>query len=290
MDGTPDNDHGANSVNALQTMLLQSDGKKIYLLPAWPEDWDVSFRLCATDNTTVECEYHEGRVQSLKVTPVSRCADIVDMSTLENRIRTLIGVACADRNYLFGLPPMLDGLPNPGKTTGPWLTKYGACLTGTTAGPWPLCLFRGNTLYAFGFDGATAAPNVAAKVVSDVLLTPRDARPVSIRKLEYDRPLEPLALAAPSQDSLTAGQSGTQIDLGQPLQFARLEFTIENPGYRYGQGKPFALQVQQSDGSWRTVHSGKVFGTIYSKRFAPVTAQHVRLNVDADVRQFDLFL
>ena len=58
-------------------------------------------------------------MQSLKVTPESRRADIVDMSSLENRIRTLVGVACADRNYLFGLPPMLDGLPKPGKTTGP---------------------------------------------------------------------------------------------------------------------------------------------------------------------------
>ena len=55
MDGTPDNDHGANSVNALQSMLLQSDGEKMFLLPAWPEDWDVSFRLHASNNTTVEC-------------------------------------------------------------------------------------------------------------------------------------------------------------------------------------------------------------------------------------------
>ena len=55
------------------------------------------------------------------------------MSTLENRIRTLVGMACADRNYLFGLPPMLDGLPKPGKTTGPWLAKYGESVTGTKA-------------------------------------------------------------------------------------------------------------------------------------------------------------
>jgi len=34
MDYTPDNDHGAVSVNALQSMLLQGDGKRIYLLPA----------------------------------------------------------------------------------------------------------------------------------------------------------------------------------------------------------------------------------------------------------------
>ena len=80
-------------------------------------------------NTTVECVYGEGRVQSLKVTPSSREADIVDMSSLENRIRTLVDVACADRNYLFDLPPMLDGQPKPGKTTGAWLEKYGESVT-----------------------------------------------------------------------------------------------------------------------------------------------------------------
>ena len=56
MDGTPDNDHGANSVNALQSMLLQSDGRKIYLCPAWPEDWDVSFKLARQ-------RQHDGRVR-----------------------------------------------------------------------------------------------------------------------------------------------------------------------------------------------------------------------------------
>ena len=30
---------------ALQRMLLQYDGDEIYLLPAWPKDWDVEFKL-----------------------------------------------------------------------------------------------------------------------------------------------------------------------------------------------------------------------------------------------------
>jgi len=49
------------------------------------------------------------------------------------------------------------------------------------------------------------------------------------------------------------------------------------------------LQVRQPDGSWRTVHKGKVFGTIYAKEFAPATAQQVRLKINAKVVQFDLF-
>ncbi len=73
------------------------------------------------------------------------------------------------------------------------------------------------------------------------------------------------------------------------MTFDRVEFTIENPDYRRGQGKSFELQIQQPDGSWRTVHQGRVFGTIYSKRFSHVTARHARLSIEANVRQFDLF-
>jgi hypothetical protein len=290
MDGTPDNDHGANSVNALQSMLLQSDGKKIYLLPAWPEAWEVCFKLCAADNTTVECEYRNGRVQSLKVTPESRKTDIIDMSSPDQRIRTLVSVACADRNYLFGLPPMLDAQPIPGPATAPWLKKYGECLKRTKAGPWADCLVKGRTLYAFAFDGKAAAlPQVAATVLSRNYLTEKSETPVSILKVEYDRELEPLALAAPSAGSLVALRSGTSVDLGQPRTFDRVEFTIDNPRHRRGQGNDFALQIQLPDGSWQTVHRGTLFGTIYAKRIPPVSAQHVRLIIDAPVTQFDLF-
>jgi len=293
MDYTPDNDHGANSANALQSMLLQSDGKKIFLLPAWPEDWDVSFKLHAAGQTTVECVYRDGRVQSLTVTPASRRADVVDMSSLDNRVRTLVNVACSDRNYLFGLPPMLDGLPRPGQTTGAWIAKYGESLTGVRAGPWPGCVFRDHIVYVHRLDGPIEPPPIPAKPVSSKYLTGKDEKPDTILKLEFDRPVEEFALAAPSQGSLTAGKprSGPEVDLGRPTTFDRLEFTIDNPGYRRGQGRAFELQVKQDDGSWRTVHRGQVFGSIYSQRFDPVTGRQVRLHINLPgLRQFDLFL
>ena len=282
-DYTPDNDHGANSANTLQSMLLQSDGQRIFLLPAWPEDWDVSFKLHANDNTTVECEYRDGKVRSLELTPAARRADLVDLSTLENRIRTLVGVACADRNYLFGLPPMLDGLPKPGRTIAPWLARYGESVTGVRAGPRPGCVFRDNIVYVHQLDGPVAPPAIPARLVSSKQLSP------TILKLEYDQPVAPFAFATPSQGSLTAGTSETTVDLGQTKTFDRVEFTIDNPGYRRGQGRPFDLQVRQPDGSWRSMHQGRVFGSIYSKRFDPVSVQHVRLRIEATVRQFDLF-
>jgi len=77
--GLNDQSQGGVSMTALQAMLLQVDGKKIYLFPAWPKEWDVNFKLHALYNTTVEGELHGGKVVTLKVTPKSRAADVVDM-------------------------------------------------------------------------------------------------------------------------------------------------------------------------------------------------------------------
>jgi len=297
MDGTPDNDHGANSANALQSLLLQSDGKKIYLLPAWPEDWDVAFKLWANDNTTVECEYRGGKVRSLKVTPAARRADVVDFSSFENRIRTLVSVACNDRNYLFGLPPMLDGLPRPGLTTAAWLAKYGESVTGTLGAPWPACTIRSNAVYVHSFGEARPLPEVPARLLAQKWLTATNEKPDAILKLEFDRSVETVAQAAPSRGSLTEGQAIAndqpgifKVNLGRAQRFSRLEFTIENPGHRAGRGIKFELQILRPDGTWSTIQSGQIFGLIYSKTFPEAFAEKVRLKIDAPIlRQFDLF-
>ncbi|MCX6875178.1 MAG: DUF5703 domain-containing protein [Verrucomicrobia bacterium] len=78
-DWVPEQDHGANIQTTLQCMLLQADGKKLYLFPAWPTTWNVSFKLHAPYNTTVEGELRDGKVVSLKVTPESRKADVINM-------------------------------------------------------------------------------------------------------------------------------------------------------------------------------------------------------------------
>ena len=76
-DWLPDQDHGSNLTNLLQLMLLQCDGDTIRLLPAWPSDWDVSFKLHAPQQTVIECVYRNGAVQRLTVTPESRRRDVV---------------------------------------------------------------------------------------------------------------------------------------------------------------------------------------------------------------------
>ncbi|MFH1743128.1 MAG: DUF5703 domain-containing protein, partial [bacterium] len=61
-DWIPDQDHGGNLMKALQTMLMQTEGRKIILFSAWPTEWDVEFKLHAPLNTIVEGVYRDGKV------------------------------------------------------------------------------------------------------------------------------------------------------------------------------------------------------------------------------------
>jgi hypothetical protein len=61
---------------ALQTMLLQNEGRRIRLLPAWPKGWDVDFRLYAAGQTRVEGSLRAGRWERLETLPASRLADV----------------------------------------------------------------------------------------------------------------------------------------------------------------------------------------------------------------------
>jgi hypothetical protein len=80
-DWLPDQNHGGNLLNTANLMLLQGDsieeGGAIRLLPAWPKNWDVSFKLCAPGKTVVECKAVKGKVVYLKVTPEARRKDVV---------------------------------------------------------------------------------------------------------------------------------------------------------------------------------------------------------------------
>ncbi|WP_279387741.1 DUF5703 domain-containing protein [Hymenobacter edaphi] len=75
-DWAPDHNWGGSGMIGLQEMLLQTDDRKIYLLPAWPRAWDVHFKLHAPYQTTVECTVKDGQVTELKVTPESRRQDV----------------------------------------------------------------------------------------------------------------------------------------------------------------------------------------------------------------------
>lgn len=76
-DWLPDQDHASIILTTLQRMLMQTDGKAIRLLPAWPADWNADFKLHAPYNTTVEGRVVNGEVIDLKVIPESRRKDVV---------------------------------------------------------------------------------------------------------------------------------------------------------------------------------------------------------------------
>ncbi|MFC3362362.1 DUF5703 domain-containing protein [Pedobacter fastidiosus] len=76
-DWTPDHNWGGSGMIGLQEMLMQCDGKDIYLFPAWPKNWDVHFKLHAPYQTTVEGTLKNGKIENLKVTPESREADVI---------------------------------------------------------------------------------------------------------------------------------------------------------------------------------------------------------------------
>jgi hypothetical protein len=76
-DWIPDMDHGGVLQLALQSMLMQCDGREIRFLPAWPADWDVKFKLHAPFQTVVEGQVRGGKLAELKVVPAARRADVI---------------------------------------------------------------------------------------------------------------------------------------------------------------------------------------------------------------------
>jgi hypothetical protein len=78
-DWIPDQDHGGSAMMALQSMLVQTNGRQILLFPAWPKGWNVDFKLHAPFNTVLEGAWREGKIERLEVTPSERMADVVRM-------------------------------------------------------------------------------------------------------------------------------------------------------------------------------------------------------------------
>ncbi|TVS14400.1 MAG: hypothetical protein EA424_19590 [Planctomycetaceae bacterium] len=98
IDWVPDHNWGGAGMVGLQEMLLQthppapaslhghvagdrlrlgSDSEQLRLLPAWPHDWDVDFRLHAPRQTIVEGRVRDGQLVSWSVTPERRRGDVV---------------------------------------------------------------------------------------------------------------------------------------------------------------------------------------------------------------------
>jgi len=87
IDWAPDHNWGGSGMIGMQEMLMQThaslegrrSGKpgRIRLLPAWPKQWDVDFKLHAPGQTIVEGKVRSGRMTYLEVTPKERQNDVV---------------------------------------------------------------------------------------------------------------------------------------------------------------------------------------------------------------------
>jgi alpha-L-fucosidase 2 len=83
-DWIPDMDNGGAGMMTLQLMLMQCDGKRIQLLPAWPDGWTADFKLHAPYQTTVQGHVEHGKVTGLKVIPQERAKDVVLIDSQSN--------------------------------------------------------------------------------------------------------------------------------------------------------------------------------------------------------------
>ncbi|HTE25699.1 DUF5703 domain-containing protein [Flavitalea sp.] len=75
-DWTPDQDHGCVAMNALQRMIIQYEDNEVRLLPAWPKEWDLSFKVSGPNKTIFSGTIEEGRITTLKVSGRKR-VDII---------------------------------------------------------------------------------------------------------------------------------------------------------------------------------------------------------------------
>lgn len=60
-DWIPDHNWGGSAMVGLHSMLLAPADEGLYLLPAWPKEWNVDFRLHVPDGATVLAEVREGQ-------------------------------------------------------------------------------------------------------------------------------------------------------------------------------------------------------------------------------------
>lgn len=83
-DWTPDHNWGGTGMIALQDMVMQTVGDSILILPCWPKEWNVKFKLHAPKQTTVEVTYTNGQVADMKVSPAERAKDVIIMCNKEH--------------------------------------------------------------------------------------------------------------------------------------------------------------------------------------------------------------
>lgn len=81
-DWTPDHNWGGSGMVGVQEMLLQEWDDELHILPCWPDDLDVDFKLHAKGNTVVEASFRSGKIVQLSVTSSSGTKRLVHYKPL----------------------------------------------------------------------------------------------------------------------------------------------------------------------------------------------------------------
>lgn len=76
-DWTPDHNWGGSGMIGVQEMLLQEVDGSLHILPAWPDEIDVDFRLHAPEETVVTVSFRNGSVESCVVEPPRAAGTII---------------------------------------------------------------------------------------------------------------------------------------------------------------------------------------------------------------------
>ena len=89
-DSVPDWDHFGSGSIALQRMLAQEGNGKIYLLPAWPAEWDVDFKLHLSGEAVLIGVVKDGKLVTWDITPAARKGDVVvcNLAPIKSEVAT----------------------------------------------------------------------------------------------------------------------------------------------------------------------------------------------------------
>ena len=85
-DWVPDHNWGGSGMTALQEMLLQTIDRRIYIMPSWPPEWNVDFKLHAPEKTTVEVRAKGRKLLRIKVEPKERNSNVVKMNNVSRKV------------------------------------------------------------------------------------------------------------------------------------------------------------------------------------------------------------
>ena len=82
-DWIPDQDHGSVLMIALQRMVMVYDDNEIYLLPAWPKEWNLEFKLHVPNRTVINGVVKFGRLMRWSVEPPERKKNVNVMFSVD---------------------------------------------------------------------------------------------------------------------------------------------------------------------------------------------------------------